>query len=108
MIRRKFFHILGGVVAGSVFSPFSGSRSQAANSSSPPPADVAVKGFDEYTDDYSQFCATPASERVFYVFRQRSYHFRKAEQPALEAVARNIAFEIFTYLSRAVLMTVCR
>ena len=69
MRRRKFFHVLGGVAAGSAFWPVSGSKSLAAGSSSALAAQAAASGFDHYTEDYAQFCATPANERVFYALR---------------------------------------
>ena len=49
--------------------PLSGRKSLAANSSSARPAQGAAKGFDHYTEDYAQFCATPANKRVFYALR---------------------------------------
>ncbi len=69
MKRRKFFHVLGGFAAGSAFWPLSGRRSLAASSSSALPAAGVAKGFDHYTEDYAQFCATPANERAFYALR---------------------------------------
>ncbi len=72
MRRRKFFHLLGGLAAQSAFLP--GSSASALGSlpsSTPPTAGVGsvASGFDRYTEDYAQFCATPESARVFYALR---------------------------------------
>ncbi len=72
MRRRKFFHLLGGLAAQSAFLP--GANASALGSlpsSTPPTAGVGsvASGFDRYTEDYAQFCATPESARVFYALR---------------------------------------
>ncbi len=69
MRRRKFFQYLGGMAAGSALYPFSGRKLRAAGPSAAPPAQTAASGFDHYTQDYAQFCATPENERVFYALR---------------------------------------
>ncbi len=60
---------MSGFAAGSALWPLSGSKLLAAGSSSAPPAQAVARGFDHYTEDYAQFCATPANERVFYALR---------------------------------------
>jgi alpha-L-fucosidase len=62
--RRNFFHILGGLAAAPVAWPFRGPEPLKA--ASPTPASASAGGFDRYTEDYARFCATPASDRVFY------------------------------------------
>ena len=69
MQRRKFFQYLGSMAAGSALWPLSGTRSPAAGFSAAPPSQAAAGGFDHYTQDYAQFCATPANERIFYALR---------------------------------------
>ncbi len=66
MRRRRFFHLLGGFAAGSATWPLSGAKLLAAGSSSGLPAQDIAKGFDKYTEDYAQFCDTPADKRIFY------------------------------------------
>ena len=73
MRRRRFFHLLGGLAAQSVVFPLPGAKASPLDpSSSTPDAEGAVSvapGFDRYTEDYAQFCATPEMERVFYALR---------------------------------------
>jgi alpha-L-fucosidase len=63
MRRRNFLYFLGGLAVSpagsSLIRPV-----QAASQTEPLPS-----GFNRYTQDYAQFCATPASERVFYALR---------------------------------------
>lgn len=67
MRRRKFFHVLGGLAAAPVALSFEdGGRNLIAQSAGGPPQ---APGFDQYTEDYARFCATPESERVFYALR---------------------------------------
>jgi alpha-L-fucosidase len=72
MKRRKFLHVLGGLAGGSAVLPLSGRTALAVASSAAPPAQSAAGGFDKYAEDYAQFCATPANERVFYALRNGS------------------------------------
>ncbi len=65
MIRREFLHVLGGIGAASPFWPLTG----AAMPGHPSPAQSPALDFGRYTQDYAQFCATPAAERVFYTLR---------------------------------------
>ncbi len=69
MIRRRFFHTLGGLAAGSALWPLASGRAAVADSPAPVPAADSASGFGRYTEDYAAFCATPASERVFYAVR---------------------------------------
>jgi alpha-L-fucosidase len=69
MERRKFFRILGGVAAGSAMGSWSGGKELSAHSSAAVPAQDVAKRFDYDTEDYAQFCATPADKRVFYTLR---------------------------------------
>ncbi|HEV2498289.1 MAG TPA: alpha-L-fucosidase [Terriglobia bacterium] len=67
MRRRKFFHVLGGLAAAPVaLSLEGGGRNLIAQSAGDPPQ---ASGFDQYTEDYARFCATPENERVFYALR---------------------------------------
>jgi alpha-L-fucosidase len=66
MSRRSALRMIGGAApALALQGAFSQSTSQANN-----PAlqanDLPLNGFDTYTEDYAQFCATPADRRVFY------------------------------------------
>lgn len=78
MMRRKFLHNLGELAVGSAFWPLAGSMPSSPASPASPEAPSAASsasvasGFDHYTEDYAQFCATPASERVFYALRNGS------------------------------------
>jgi alpha-L-fucosidase len=65
MIRRKFLHALGGVAATSPFWSLAG----AAMPGHPFPGQSPAPSFGRYTQDYAQFCAAPAAERVFYTVR---------------------------------------
>ncbi len=67
MRRRKFFHLLGGLAAGSTLWSSSGAKGGAAPLLSS--ATARAPGFDHYTEDYARFCATPANERVFYALK---------------------------------------
>ena len=68
MKRRKFLHVLGGLAGGSAVLSLSGRKALAAASAAPS-AQSSAGGFDKYTQDYAQFCATPADQRVFYTVR---------------------------------------
>jgi alpha-L-fucosidase len=69
MKRREFLHVLGGLAGGSAMWPLSGRKVLAAASPAALPAQGAAGGFDKYTQDYAQFCATPADQRIFYALR---------------------------------------
>ncbi len=78
MRRRRFFHILGGLAAQSAAWSWPGTKAadlgsapqDAANSGVAQAGATAIApGFDHYTEDYAQFCATPAHQRVFYALR---------------------------------------
>src|ERR1039458_7143897 len=64
MRRRKFFHLLSGLAAGT--AGWSSSRGRGPAVPPSPPETAAASGFNKYTQDYAQFCATPANERIFY------------------------------------------
>ncbi|MGH9584145.1 MAG: alpha-L-fucosidase [Bryobacteraceae bacterium] len=59
MQRRDFFKLIG--VAATAL-PISAQARDVQPTS-------LQSGFDEYTEDYAKFCATPAAERVFYALR---------------------------------------
>lgn len=77
MRRRKFVQLLGGVAAQSAAISVLGSKAaivdaasrRATQDTSTIGSAAPAKGFDQYTEDYAQFCATPESERVFYALR---------------------------------------
>jgi alpha-L-fucosidase len=77
MRRRKFFQVLGGLAAQSAAFSMLGGRGEAIGAvpeGAKPPGDSAAApapavGFDQYTQDYGGFCATPERERVFYALR---------------------------------------
>ncbi len=69
MKRRAFLHVLGGAAAGSAIWPRSGAEALSAGSPGGLPVRPGVQEFGRYTQDYARFCATPASERVFYAVR---------------------------------------
>jgi alpha-L-fucosidase len=65
MIRRKFLQALGGAAAAFPLRPWAATVSAVPSDSAP----SSTGSFDHYTQDYAQFCATPATERVFYALR---------------------------------------
>jgi alpha-L-fucosidase len=75
MQRRKFFYVLGGLAAQSAAMSLHDAKPSAFGSSLPATAQAAgeeagataaAAGFDEYTEDYAAFCATPENKRMFY------------------------------------------
>lgn len=67
MLRRRFFHLLGGFAV----TPFAKSVAALAQVEVPSekPASAYPDGFNKFTEDYAHFCATPEGERVFYALR---------------------------------------
>jgi alpha-L-fucosidase len=76
MRRREFVKLMAAAAASTAVPALAKTNSEAAAAESPLPAaapaaaaaqsDTIAAGFGQYTQDYEQYCATPASERVFY------------------------------------------
>ncbi len=75
MRRRKFFQLLGGLAAQSAtVSLLFGGNATALGSILPGATKTttitaSAAGFDQYSEDYARFCATPESARVFHALR---------------------------------------
>ena len=79
MQRRKFIHTLAGLAAPAAALSISGVKKAALGSLIPSHAETAASqtgaataGFDQYSEDYAAFCATPENERIFYAVRNGS------------------------------------
>lgn len=74
MRRRNFFKLLGGLAAQTATVSFLGGKATALGSMLPGTRKVtrqetaakSAADFDQYSEDYARFCATPVSDRVFY------------------------------------------
>jgi alpha-L-fucosidase len=79
MRRREFVKLMAAAAASTAVPALAKTKSEAASATPaepalPPPAPAIAAaqsgniapGFGQYTQDYEQFCATPAAERVFY------------------------------------------
>jgi alpha-L-fucosidase len=64
MLRRKFIHAVAGFAA----TPFAAglARGGQAKAAQEVRDSAPAAGFNQYTEDYARFCATPAQDRVFY------------------------------------------
>ncbi|MCL5005879.1 MAG: alpha-L-fucosidase [Acidobacteria bacterium] len=63
MHRRRFVQLLGGLAAGPAAASLPRLKAAAP---APPAPQAGAGGFDHYTEDYAQFCATPEDQRIFY------------------------------------------
>ena len=70
MRRREFVKLMAAAAASTAVPTLAQPGSALAQTTEPAPPEVpplsAAPGFDQLTMDYAQFCATPASERIFY------------------------------------------
>ena len=66
MRRRDFCKLVAAAAAATAVPEATVSSAQTADSALPETTTSASAGFDQYTQDYAQYCATPADQRVFY------------------------------------------
>jgi alpha-L-fucosidase len=77
MRRRRFFQLLGGLAAQSAALSMLGGETVTLEATPSSPTKTARQqgarssavGFDQYSEDYARFCATPESARLFYTLR---------------------------------------
>jgi alpha-L-fucosidase len=88
-MRRREFCKLAAAAATAAVVPHSAQASgQAAEPALPETmAPSAAPGFDTLTQDYAQFCATPAGERTFYALVDGKIVSEKLDEPSWEPTA---------------------
>jgi alpha-L-fucosidase len=85
MKRREFCRLVA-AAATTIAAPAIGEKTQESSEQTGDAAESpAFKAFNSSTQDYAQFCATPANERQFYAFEDSRFIAEKLDEKTWEA-----------------------